>query len=86
MAIEAKSSGGDPIYIPEEEVADLTEFATRFGAKPRIAARFDREDWYFFNPENLYRTNAGTYRIKQEDLPDGQDYHEATGQSTQTTF
>ena len=43
-ALEAKSSAEDPIYLTGEEVAALVYFARNFGANPRIAARFDRED------------------------------------------
>ena len=70
-AIEAKSSGGDPIYIDESEVDDLEFFADNFGAVPLIAARFDREDWAFFDPIALYRTASGNYRVKQEALQQG---------------
>ena len=72
-ALEAKSSSGDPIYLDAEEVAALLYFAQNFGAKTRIGVRFDREDWYFFHPEDLYRTDGGNYRIKKETaLADGQ--------------
>lgn len=71
-AIEAKSSAGDPIYLDAGEVDSLEYFAQNFGAKPRIGVRFDREDWYFFHPGELYRTDAGSYRVKKETaLSDG---------------
>ncbi len=85
MAIESKASSGSPIYIPGEEVEDLIIFSQKFGAKPRIAARFDREDWYFFHPSELHVTDGGNYRIKKEEaLENGTDYQEVTGQSKQT--
>jgi Holliday junction resolvase len=65
-AIEAKSSAEDPIYLTGEEVAALVYFARNFGANPRIAARFDREDWYFFHPGDLHTTDGGNYRVKKE--------------------
>lgn len=65
-AVEAKSSSGDPIYIDEEEVEGLLYFSNNFGSKARLAVRFDREDWYFFKPEDCYRTKSGNYRIKKE--------------------
>ncbi|WP_302083414.1 Holliday junction resolvase Hjc [Salinibaculum rarum] len=86
-AIEAKSSGGDPIYIDEEEVKDLLFFAENFGAEPRIGVRFDHESgdpgygndnvsgWYFFHPDELYETNSGNKRVKKETaLDDGTPY------------
>ena len=64
-AIEAKSSQGDPIYLSGEEVEGLVFFARNFGAKARIGARFDREEWRFFHPSELHTTAGGSYRIKK---------------------
>jgi len=64
-AIEAKASAGDPIYLTSEEVEALRYFADSFGAKPRIAARFDREEWAFFHPADIITEN-GAYRVKKE--------------------
>ncbi|ELZ15736.1 Holliday junction resolvase Hjc [Natrinema thermotolerans] len=86
-AIEAKSSSGDPIYLTGEEVEALTFFARNFGAKPRIGVRFDREDWYFFHPGDLYVTDGGNYRVKKETaLAEGTDFPEFTGQSEKVTL
>jgi Holliday junction resolvase len=83
-AIEAKSSAGDPIYLSGEEVESLIYFARNFGAKARIAVRFDREDWYFFHPGDLHVTDGGNYRVKKETaLADGEDLDELVGHSTQ---
>jgi len=82
-AFEAKASSGKPIYLDQEEVKSLCYFSKAFGAKPRIAVRFDREDWYFFDPEDCYRTDGGNYRVKKETaLADGVDFHELVGTST----
>lgn len=70
-AIEAKASGGDPIYLTEEEVEALKFFARNFGANPLIAARFDRKDWAFFHPRNLHHTDSGNVRVKKEDIQSG---------------
>jgi Holliday junction resolvase len=81
-AIEAKSSASDAIYLDGEEVYALVYFSRSFGAKPRIGVRFDREDWYFFHPEDLYQTDGGNYRVKREKaLQDGTDFAELTGHS-----
>ena len=86
-AIEAKSSAGDPIYLGGEEVEALVYFARNFGAKPRIGVRFDREDWYFFHPGDLYTTDAGSYRVKKETaLAEGTDFAEFVGESKRTTL
>lgn len=81
-AIEAKSSSGNPIYIDEEEVEALEYFADSFGAKARLGVRFDREEWYFFNLSDVYRTDGGNYRIKKETaIAEGVDYDEFVGVS-----
>jgi Holliday junction resolvase len=86
-AIEAKSSSGDPIYLDGEEVEALVYFARNFGAKPRIAVRFDREDWYFFHPADLYTTDAGSYRVKKQTaLAEGTDFAEFVGDSEKVTL
>jgi len=83
-AIEAKSSAGDPIYLSGEEVESLIYFARNFGAKARIAVRFDREDWYFFHPGDLHVTDGGNYRVKKETaLAEGEDLDGLVGHSTQ---
>ena len=87
FAIEAKSSSGDPIYLDGEEVESLLFFSRNFGAKARVAVRFDREDWYFFHPGDLYTTDGGNYRVKLETaLRDGADLAELTGASERTTL
>ena len=84
-AIEAKASNGRPIYLTGEEVEALVYFSQNFGAKPRVGVRFDREDWYFFHPADLYTTDGGSYRVKKETaLADGTDIEELTGGSAQT--
>jgi Holliday junction resolvase len=86
-AIEAKSSSGRPIYLTGEEVEALVYFSRNFGAKPRIAARFDREDWYFFHPADLHVTDGGNYRVKKETaLAEGEDLAELTGESKKVTL
>ena len=86
-AIEAKSSAGGPIYLTGEEVEALLFFARNFGAKPRIGVRFDREDWYFFHPADLYTTDGGNYRVKKEKaLSDGTDFDEFVGNSEKVTL
>ncbi|KAB1192730.1 nucleoid-structuring protein H-NS [Haloferax sp. MBLA0076] len=84
-AIEAKASSGRPIYLSGEEVEALVYFSRNFGAKARIAVRFDREDWYFFHPGDLYVTDGGNYRVKKETaLADGEDFDSFVGGPTQT--
>jgi Holliday junction resolvase len=86
-AIEAKSSSGRPIYLDGAEVENLVYFARNFGARPRVAARFDREDWYFFHPGELHVTDGGNYRVKKETaVAEGVDLAELTGESQKVTL
>jgi Holliday junction resolvase len=79
-AIEAKSSSGRPIYLSGEEVEALIYFARNFGAKSRVAVRFDREDWFFFHPGDLHTTDGGNYRVKKETaLAEGEDFESFVG-------
>jgi Holliday junction resolvase len=77
VAFEAKSSGGDPIYLDGEEVDALERFADDFGAEARIAVKFDveygdpaygqdRPGHYFLTIGQLHQTDGGNYRIKKE--------------------
>lgn len=65
-AIEAKSSGGEAIYLDGEEVEALIYFARNFGANARVGVRFDNMDWFFFHPGDLHRTDGGNYRVTRE--------------------
>ncbi|WP_136717641.1 Holliday junction resolvase Hjc [Halorientalis salina] len=86
-AIEAKSSAGDPIYLDGAEIEALLFFAQNFGAKPRVGVRFDREEWYFFHPGDLYTTDGGNYRVKKETaLAEGVDFAEFVGDSEKVTL
>jgi Holliday junction resolvase len=79
-AIEAKSSAGRPIYLTGEEVEALIYFSRNFGAKARIAVRFDREAWYFFHPGDLHMTDGGNYRVKKETaLAEGEGFESFVG-------
>jgi len=85
VAVEAKASGGDTVYVDGDEVTQLIEFADRFGARARVGVRFDREDWYFFHPGDLHVTDGGNYRVKKEvALRDGEDFEEVVGGTKQT--
>jgi len=84
-AIEAKSSSGQPIYLSGEEVEALIYFARNFGAKARVAVRFDRESWYFFHPGDLHVTDGGNYRVKKETaLAEGEDVESFVGGPAQS--
>lgn len=96
-AIEAKSCGDMTLYISGEQVDGLLYFAQNFGAKARIAVKFDilhgdpaygnasNPGWYFFHPDDLYVTDGGNYRIKKETaLKDGEEFVSVVGGVTQS--
>lgn len=86
-AIEAKASGGDPIYLEasgeDNEIDNLRYFAKNFGAAPLVGVKFDPEygdvhygndddtGWRFYHPEHLYETDGGNLRVKKEDMDEG---------------
>ena len=63
FALECKSISGTQKSFPAREIADLEEFATRFGALPIIAMRFNRLGWFFFATKDLKKTPAGNYSV-----------------------
>lgn len=91
-AMELKASGGDPIYLTDEEVGALEFFAANFGAKALVGVRFDIEHgdppwgvddddgWRFHEPASLHRTPGGNYRVKKETaLGDGARIEDLVG-------
>ncbi len=65
LAIECKS-GKDKRYIKKDQIDELKEFASRFGAQPLIGARFDRLGWYFLKIEDLHVSKGGNHLITKE--------------------
>ena len=86
VAIEAKASSGDPIYVDGEEVDALRFFAENFGADPLLGVRFDYCDWAFFAPDDVYQTDGGNYRIKKDVLDDGLTLPELTNTDINDEF
>ena len=58
-------------YLTKKEVDDLIYFAKKFGAEYYIAARFNREDWYFHKKDELHETEK-SYRIEKNLSPERQ--------------
>jgi holliday junction resolvase Hjr len=51
--IEAKSTKSPLKYISKEQINDFIVFANIFGLKPVVAVRYNREGWFFINPNQL---------------------------------
>ena len=64
LAIEVKSTKDNKKYFPKEEIKQLINFSSYFGAEPWVAVKFSREDWVFVNPEDLDETDSN-YVLKK---------------------
>jgi len=62
LAIECKSSKNKK-YIRKEQVDELVEFSTKFGAEPWIGMRFDGKGWFFLDMDNLKMSKGNSYAI-----------------------
>ena len=65
FAIEVKTTHQETLYIPQESINQLVEFAQRFGCQPIVALRFKSslKSWIFLQPEQLMKTPASNYKI-----------------------
>ncbi len=59
FAIECKSSKKKNIYITREQIEDFLLFSEMIGLKAVVAARFNREGWFFLAPDKL--EDSGKY-------------------------
>lgn len=63
------------VYITDDELRQLQEYAQRFGGTPYLAIRPNRrrseQDWHFFPAANhrLSRTDGGNWALRRHDLP-----------------
>ena len=53
LAIECKVTAETKKYFDVDQVEQLREFSTKFGAEAWFAVKFPKEDWYFFMIEDL---------------------------------
>ncbi len=63
LAIECKAVGDEKKYLAQEDVEQLCAFAQKFGAEAWLAVRFDDENWYFMNVEDLRNTKGNNYSL-----------------------
>ena len=66
FAIECKSTKKKIKYIDSKQAFELKKFAEIFGAVPLIALRMDKQGWYFFQLEDLEKTENGNLIINQK--------------------
>jgi Holliday junction resolvase len=53
LAVESKVTKEDKKYFPKEEIRQLLNFSSYFGAEPWLAIKFPDVGWVFVNPEDL---------------------------------
>lgn len=61
LAIEVKATKDEKKYLSKEDVAQLLNFSSYFGAEPWFAIRFPNSSWEFINPEDLEKTKEGNF-------------------------
>ena len=60
------------VYIPDEQMRRLLEFARRAGAMPLVAIKFmDGSSWRFVRADTIGHTRAGTWKVTLEDYEKG---------------
>lgn len=75
LAIEVKYISSDKKYFPKEEIKQLINFSTYFGAEPWVAIKFSRCDWIFVNPEDLIETDKN-YVFYKKNIENGLKFEE----------
>ncbi len=65
LAIECKASKSSYQYLSKEEIRQLKQFGTIFGAEPWIGIRFNNEKWMFLTIDDLKETGKN-YVISSE--------------------
>jgi len=67
FVIECKTCKNKKRYLEKQQIEDLKEFAKKFGFPPIIAVKFNRQGWWFIEPEKLEDTGKGL-AISLEDI------------------
>jgi len=67
FAIECKTCKDKKRYLEKQQISDLKEFARKFGFPPIIAVKFNRQGWWFIDPEKLEDTGK-SLAISLEDI------------------
>ncbi|WP_303235788.1 Holliday junction resolvase Hjc [Methanosphaera cuniculi] len=67
-AAEIKSSKNDYIYIKEEQIQELLEFAHGFGATPIVVVKFTYKPYKVFDIIEIETTDSGKYVISRKNI------------------
>ena len=79
MAVEVKTTKEDKKYFASEEIKQLMDFASYFGAEPWLAIKFPENFWVFVNPEDLGQTSENFVFTKADSERRGLSFEEVTG-------
>jgi len=70
FAIECKALKSSKKYFKEGEIEQLIEFATKFGAEPWVAMKFNNKGWFFVHASQVEKTknniNCISLKLAQE--------------------
>ncbi|MFH2021135.1 MAG: Holliday junction resolvase Hjc [archaeon] len=59
LAIEAKATKDDKKYFHKDDLRDLINFSSYFGAEPWVAIKFSKQEWIFVSPNDIRETGEG---------------------------
>lgn len=76
LAIECKACKGIAQYFSKEEIAQLKEFTTTFGAESWVAVKFTNRGWYFVSLEDLHETPKSFALTEQTAKQQGFEFSE----------
>src|SRR3989344_3612157 len=62
LSIECKSTK-DTKYLVENDIKQLLEFSSRFGAEPWFGIKFNNRGWFFLKPSDLNKTKGDSYSV-----------------------
>ena len=66
LAVECKSIKGVSKYLYPEDIKQIEDFASKFGAEAWIGIRFNNKGWYFLKTEDLNKTKSSNLVINLE--------------------
>jgi Holliday junction resolvase len=89
FAIEVKTTRSNTLYIENDSLCQLVEFAQTFGCDPFLAVKFrgQRTSWLFLKPGQLQLTKGRNYKVTLRNaLINAIDLKTLLGEGIQTRF
>jgi len=66
LAIEAKTTSANHIYINSRKIIGLKEFSEVFGAEPYLGVKFKSKKWRFVHVDDLIKTRGKNYKVDMD--------------------